>query len=384
MNILVTGANGFIGKNLCVYLERMDDVKVIPFDKDETLSDLKKFVKKADFIFHLAGVNRPDDNKQFYEGNFDLTKSLVDILNEYKKDIPLIISSSIQAELDNDYGKSKKQAEDYMRDNYSKSIIFRLHNVFGKWCRPNYNSVVATFCYNIAHGLDITVNDPNKELELVYIDDICETFGRAVLDISTVSYNDINYIKERKVISLGELSELIYSFRDDMKSIYVPKTGDSFVKKLFATYVSYLPLDDMVHTPVQHIDQRGGFCELVRTLDSGQFSVSFSKPGIFRGNHYHHTKMERFIVIKGKAKITFRHILTNEMKEYYVSGDELQIVTIPVGYTHKIENIGEDEMILFLWCNELFDEKHPDTYFEEVENGKVKSNGRSRNKARNN
>ena len=384
MNVLVTGANGFIGKNLCVYLERMNDVSVIRYDKSNTLEDLKDFVSRADFIFHLAGVNRPNDNRQFYEGNFDLTKSLVDILNDNKKTIPLVITSSIQAELDNHYGKSKKQAEDYMREHYKKSVIFRLHNVFGKWCKPNYNSVVATFCYNIAHGLDITVSDPNKEIELVYIDDICETFCRAVLNIKTVSFDKINYINERKIISLKELGNLLHSFHDDMKSIYVPKTGDSFVKKLFATYVSYLPLDDIVFTPVQHVDQRGGFCELVRTLDSGQFSVSFSKPGIFRGDHYHHTKMEKFIVIRGKAKITFRHILTNEMKEYYVSGDELKIVTIPVGYTHKIENIGNDEMILFLWCNELFDERHPDTYAEEVENGKVKGNGCCGNKTGNN
>ena len=366
MKILVTGANGFIGKNLIIYLEQIDDVEVIKYTRENTLDELNAFVKDADFVFHLAGINRPQDVNEFYEGNFDLTKSLVDILNENKKDIPLIFSSSIQAELDNDYGKSKKQAEDYMRENYNNSIIFRLHNVFGKWCKPNYNSVVATFCYNISHDLDIIVNDPNKELELVYIDDVCETFCNAVKDISTVNKDEINYIIERKIITLGELSELIYSFHDDMKSIYVPKTGDAFIKKLFATYVSYLPLDKMVFTPTQHVDNRGGFCELVRTLDSGQFSVSFSKPGIFRGNHFHHTKMERFIVIRGKAKISFRHVITNEKKEFIVSGDELKIVTIPVGYTHNIENIGDDEMILFLWCNELFDENHPDTYQEEV------------------
>ena len=321
---------------------------------DKTMS----FDHKVDYIRH---------HYVYYEGNYDLTKSLVDLLNKNKKKIPLVISSSIQAELDNDYGKSKKQAEEYMKKNYSNSIIFRLHNVFGKWCKPNYNSVVATFCYNVSHNLDITINDPKKKLELVYIDDVCEAFGDVIKNESSYKKDKIYYIKERKIISLKKLSELIYSFRDDMKSIYVPKTGDNFVKKLFATYVSYLPLDDMVFTPVQHVDHRGGFCELVRTMDSGQFSVSFSKPGVFRGNHYHHTKMERFIVIKGKAKISFRHVVTGERKEFYVSDKELKIVTIPVGYTHNIENISDGEMILFLWCNELFDENHPDTYAEEAQ-----------------
>ena len=366
MKILVTGANGFIGKNLCVYLGRIENIEVLKYDKDNTFEELEKYIKEADFIYHLAGVNRPTEVSEFYTGNSNLTKNIVDLLNKYNKSIPLVFTSSIQAELDNDYGKSKKEAEKYLKDNYKNAILFRLHNVFGKWCRPNYNSVVATFCYNIAHNLDITINDPFKEIELVYIDDVCETFIDIINNYDKYVKNDINYIDTRKKITLDELSKLIYSFKDNMNSIYTPKTGDAFVKKLFATYVSYLPLDDMVFTPIEHIDNRGGFCELVRTIDSGQFSVSFSKPGIFRGNHYHHTKMEKFIVIRGQAKITFRHILTNETKEYLVSGDKLQIVTIPVGYTHKIENIGNDEMILFLWCNELFDESHPDTYYEEV------------------
>lgn len=364
MKVLVTGASGFIGKNLLVYLNKEENIEVLSYDKENTVDELEAYIKEADFIFHLAGVNRPTETSEFYEGNTNLTKLMVDLLNKYNKNVPLVFTSSIQAELDNDYGKSKKAAEDYLKENYKYAILYRLHNVFGKWCKPNYNSVVATFCYNIAHNLDITINDPKKVIELVYIDDVCETF----IDVmhNKVKLKDINYIKTRKKISLANLSKLLYSFKNDMNSIYAPKTGDAFIKKMFATYVSYLPLDDMVFTPTQHIDNRGGFCELVRTLDSGQFSVSFSKPGIVRGNHFHHTKMERFIVIKGKAKITFRHVITNEIKEYFVSGDELKIVTIPVGYTHKIENIGDDEMILFLWCNELFDESHPDTYFEEV------------------
>ena len=366
MKVLVTGSSGFIGKNLLVYLSKVENTEVLKYDKENTPKDLEKYVKEADFIFHLAGINRPEEVSEFYEGNTNLTKLLVDLLNKHHKTCPLIFTSSIQATLDNDYGKSKKAAEDYLKENYQEAILFRLHNVFGKWCRPNYNSVVATFCYNISHNLDITITDPDKELELVYIDDVCETFIKALHDISSYKNEEINYVSPRKVITLGHLSDLLHSFKHDMASIYAPKTGDEFVKKLFSTYVSYVELDDMVFTPVMHTDNRGGFCELVRTLDSGQFSVSYSKPGIFRGNHFHHTKMERFIVIKGKAKITFRHVVTNEKKEYIVSGDKLQIVTIPVGYTHKIENIGRSEMILFLWCNELFDETHPDTYFEEV------------------
>lgn len=365
MNVLVTGSNGFIGKNLITYLLK-EDINVLRFDKDNTLDELENYVKDSDFIFHLAGINRPKEKTEFYEGNYDLTKQLVEMLKKYKKEIPVVFTSSIQAELDNDYGKSKKMAEDYLYESYSNAIIFRLHNVFGKWCKPNYNSVVATFCYNIAHNLDITISNPDNKVELVYIDDICEKFVK-ILKNEVEYFNDkINYIETRKVVTLKELSDLLYTFKNNMESIYTPKTGDEFIKKMFATYVSYLPLEKMVFTPVQHVDHRGSFCELVRTKDSGQFSVSYSKPGVIRGNHYHHTKMEKFIVIKGKAKITFRNIVTNEKMEYFVSEDNLQIVTIPVGYTHNIENISDGEMILFIWCNELFDEAHPDTYYEEI------------------
>lgn len=366
MKVLVTGAQGFIGKNLVTYLQKRDDVDLYKYDRDSTDKELEEAIQNADFIFHLAGINRPEKTEEFYEGNVDLTKKIVDLLKKYNKETPLVISSSIQAELDNDYGKSKKEAEDYLKENYAGSIIFRFHNVFGKWCKPNYNSVVATFCYNISHDKEIQVSDPANTVELVYIDDVCEELLK-VLDNPEEYKKDINYINERRIVTLQELTDLLYSFKDDMNSIYVPKTGDNFIKKLFATYVSYCELDDMVHTPKVNTDERGSFSELVRTMDSGQFSVSYSKPGVFRGNHFHHTKMERFIVIKGKAKITFRDIITDEMKEYFVDDSKLQIVTIPVGYTHSIENIGDDEMILFLWCNELFDEKHPDTYYEEVQ-----------------
>lgn len=362
MKVLVTGAKGFIGKNLIAYLSKEEDVEIIEFDIEDKLEDLD--IKNIDFIFHLAGINRPKDASEF-NINADLTQQLVELLKENDCKTPLVISSSTQAELDNDYGNSKKRAEEYLLENYPPSIIYRFHNVFGKWCRPNYNSVVATFCNNIANDLDIQINDPKSEIELVYIDDICETLIKELYG-KIQHKEDINYIEPRKKINLKDLSELIYSFKDCMNSIYTPKTGDPFVKKLFATFVSYLPPEKMIQASEKHEDERGAFSELVKTLDSGQFSVSYSKPGVIRGNHYHHTKMERFIVIKGQAKIKFRHIITNEQYEYNVDDSKLQIVTIPVGYTHSIENIGPGEMILFLWCNEIFDEDHPDTYYEEV------------------
>lgn len=366
MKVLVTGASGFIGKNLLVYLQEEKDVEVMRYDKENTFDEIEREIDSIDMIFHLAGVNRPTDTEEFYKGNRDFTKSLIELLNEHKKEIPFIYSSSTQAELDNDYGKSKKEAEDYIRSHYKNGIIYRFHNVFGKWCRPNYNSVVATFCYNVSHNLPIQVNDEKKEIELLYIDDICEEFIQLVRGKKELPKKDYHYIEPRKTISLGELAELIKSFYEHTHSIYVPKTGDPFIKKLFATYISYVPLEEMVADAKQNVDERGSFTELVRTLDSGQFSVSFSKPGIVRGNHYHNTKMERFIVIKGTAKISFKKVDSDEKIEFVVDGSKIQIVTIPVGYTHNIENIGDDEMILFIWCNELFDQNHPDTYFMEV------------------
>ena len=368
MKVLVTGANGFIGKNLISHLQEQEDVEIILFDKNDDFNIIKDNIKELDFIFHLAGVNRPNDNKEFYEGNYDFTKELVDLINKENPKIKLMISSSIQAELDNDYGKSKKMAEDYIKENVKNSYIFRFHNVFGKWCRPNYNSVIATFCNNIANDLDIRIDDENKELEFIYIDDICYT----MLDLlrgktkDIENKNDIYYINPRYKVTLGRIVEMLNEFKNDMNSIYVPSTGDDFTKKLFATFVSYLPLDKDVTGTVKHVDERGSFTELVRTIPAGQFSISFSKPGIVRGNHYHHTKMERFIVVKGKAKITFESVIDDTRKEFIVDDSDIKIITIPVGYTHNIENIGEGEMILVMWCNELFDEDKPDTYRKDI------------------
>ena len=366
MKVLVTGSNGFVGKNLISRLNEIENIEIIKYDKENNFEELKNYINDIDFIFHLAGVNRPTDNKDFYTGNTDLTSKIIDLLNKKNLNIPIVLTSSIQAVKDNDYGKSKKMAEDKILS-YKNGIVYRLHNVFGKWCRPNYNSVVATFCNNIANDLGITINDRNTELELIYIDDIIDEFINIMLgNTPTEKIENICYINPRYKVTLGYIVDLLYGFKNSMNSIYVPKTGDDFVKKLYSTFVSYLPIEKVCINTVCNVDDRGSFTELVRTNDSGQVSISISKPGIVRGNHYHHTKMERFIVVKGTAKIGFKHIIDGTTHEFIVNGNDMKIVTIPVGYTHNIENIGDDEMILVIWCNELFDKEKPDTYYKEV------------------
>lgn len=365
MKVLVTGSNGFIGKNLKTHLQALDDVEVIDYDKEDTIDKIKDNLAEISFIFHIAGVNRPQTAEEFYQGNSDLTKQIVDLIKD--KNIPLLITSSIQATKDNDYGKSKKLAENYIKENLKNYYIFRLHNVFGKWARPNYNSVVATFCNNIAHDLPITINDEKTSLDLIYIDDICYEFINILKgQAPTEKIEDYCYINPRYNVTLGYIAKRLYEFRDSMNSIYVPNTGDEFTKKLYSTYISYVPVEKTHVSAKKNVDERGSFTELVRTYDSGQFSVSFSKPGIVRGNHYHHTKLERFIVIKGKAKISFTSVIDGNHYELIVDDNDIQIVTIPVGYTHNIENIGNEEMILAIWCNELFDKDKPDTYYREV------------------
>jgi len=365
MKVLITGSNGFIGKNLISHLQEVENVEIITYDIEDEFSKIENNVSEIDFIFHLAGVNRPTSVEEFYQGNSDLTKKIVDLIKD--KNIPLLVTSSIQATKDNDYGKSKKIAEDYVINNLNNYYIYRLHNVFGKWCKPNYNSVIATFCYNISHDLDITVNDPSTELSLIYIDDIIEEF-MSVMNGNMPDEKDEEYcyINPRYNVTLEYITKKLYEFKDSMNSIYVPNTGNDFVKKLYSTYISYIDPNKLAVTAVKNVDERGAFIELMRTYDSGQFSVSFSKPGIVRGNHYHHTKLERFIVIKGQAKITFSSVINDDSYSFIVDDSEIKIVTIPVGYTHNIENIGDDEMILAIWCNELFDKDKPDTYFKKV------------------
>lgn len=366
MKVLITGSRGFIGKNLVSHLQEENDIEIVTYDIDDSFSKIENNIDDIDFIFHFAGVNRPLNTEEFYHGNTDLTKKIVDLIKD--KNIPLLITSSVQALKDNDYGKSKKMAEDYIVSNLNNYYIFRLHNVFGKWCRPNYNSVVATFCYNISHDLDITINDSNTELTLIYIDDIIDEFINVMHGNKPEEINgNYCYINPRYNVTLGYIASKLYEFKNSMNSIYVPNTGNDFIKKLYSTYISYVDVNKMMVTAVKNVDERGAFIELMRTNECGQFSVSFSKPGIVRGNHYHHTKLERFIVIKGKAKISFSSVIDeNDNYSFIVDENDIKIVTIPVGYTHNIENIGDDEMILAIWCNELFDKERPDTYYKKV------------------
>ena len=369
MKVLVTGSNGFIGKNLVAHLSERKDVELVLYDKEDDFSKIEINISDTDFIFHFAGINRPENNEEFYKGNSDFTKSLISLIQDKNLKIPLVITSSIQAQLDNDYGKSKKISEEAVLE-YGKNApayIYRLHNVFGKWCRPNYNSAVATFCYNISHDLDITVNNKNTVVELVYIDDIMYEFlglldGQEPKEKVDYYYHVAPHYKK----TLKEIVDLLYSFKESMASIYVPATGRDFEKKLYATYISYMSPEQMVVTPESHSDNRGSFTELVRTLDSGQFAVSTTKPGLVRGNHYHHTKLERFMVVKGQAKVEFENILDGEKKEFFVDESEIKIVTMPVGYIHSIKNIGDDDMILLIWGSELFNPERPDTVFKEI------------------
>ena len=371
-NVLVTGSEGFIGKNLITRLQELDSVVIKSFDKEDNIETLKKYLQESDFIFHLAGVNRPEKVEEFKKVNAGLTKDIINLLEEIGKKIPVVITSSIQADLDNPYGKSKKMAEDelikYSKRNNVPVYIFRLPNVFGKWSRPNYNSVVSTFCYNISHNLDITISDPKRELELVYINAVISEFvsllAKKERNVGKYFYN----IKRVFKISVGKLAEKIYQIRDIRKTLIVPDLSDDFMKLLHATYLSYIDEDDFSHEMDSKEDNRGSFIELIKSNSFGQISLSKSYKGIIRGNHYHNTKNEKFCVIKGKAVIKLRNILDDKIIPYYVSDKKIEVVDIPPGYTHSIENIteGDGEMILLIWVNEIFDPENPDTYYCEV------------------
>jgi UDP-2-acetamido-2,6-beta-L-arabino-hexul-4-ose reductase len=358
--ILVTGSEGFIGKNLIVRLQELDNVVIKSFDKEGSIDTLKKLLWEVDFIFHLAGVNRPKNVEEFEKVNVGLTKNIIKLIEEMNKKIPIVITSSIQAELDNPYGKSKKMAED--------ELIKYSNNVFGKWSRPNYNSVVSTFCYNISHNLDITISNPKKELELVYIDDVIDEFvsllDKEERDLGKYFYN----IKRTFRVTLGELADELYKIRDVRKTLIIPDLSDIFMKFLHATYLSYLDKDDFSYEMDSKKDSRGDFTELIKSKYFGQVSVSKSCKGIVRGNHYHNTKNEKFCVIQGEAVIKLRNILDDKIISYYVSNKKIEAIDIPPGYTHSIENLteGGGEMILLIWANEIFDPENSDTYYCEV------------------
>lgn len=369
MKILVTGARGFIGKNLITELRNRDYSDIYEYDLETEEALLDEYTKDCDFVFHLAGVNRPKDNSEYMEGNFGFTSTLLDSLKKNNNKAPVLITSSIQAELDNPYGVSKKAGEEllfsYSEENGTSVYVYRLPNVFGKWCRPNYNSAVATFCYNIAHGLDITVNDPSVEMNLVYIDDVVNEFIDAMKGNANIvdGYGRIPTVHKEL---LGNIADTIRSFRESRKTLEVPLMAEGLEKKLYSTYLSYLPLDDLSYDLNMHVDDRGSFTEFIRTAERGQVSVNISKPGITKGNHWHNTKNEKFLVVKGEGKISFRKIGEDEVTDYFVSGQKLTVVDIPTGYTHSITNIGTEDMITVMWANEPFNPDKPDTYFESV------------------
>ena len=380
MKILITGAHGFVGKNLCAALHNIaegkdnshainSDITVFEYDIDTDAAMLDTFCKECDFVFHLAGVNRPETEEEFMAGNFGFTSLLLETLKKHNNTCPVMISSSIQAALDNPYGLSKKAGEDlmfsYKKETKAKVLVYRLPNVFGKWCRPNYNSAVATFCNNIANDLPIKVNDRSVNMTLVYIDDVVDELLKALKGEENYEGEYCKVPVEYK-ITLGEIVDLIYSFKLSREDKYIPDMSNSFTKKLYSTYLSYLPEDKFSYPLKMNIDERGSFTEILRTADRGQFSVNISKPGITKGNHWHNTKNEKFLVVCGKGVIRFRKPDEEKVIEYFVSGEKLEVVDIPIGYTHNIENLGDNDMVTFMWCNECFDPNKPDTFFEEV------------------
>ena len=369
MKILVTGAKGFIGKNLVAELKNRRHFEVLEYDKGENLLLLDTYTKKCDFVFHLAGVNRPEKEDDFMEGNFEFTSVLLDFLKRNNNKATVMLSSSIQAVLDTPYGKSKKAGEDllynYSKDTGAKVLIYRFSNVFGKWCKPNYNSAIATFCHNIARGLPINVNDESVVMNVVYIDDVINELIRALAGQETVK-GDFCHIPINYSITLHEIVDLLYSFKNTRINLGVPNVADIFTKKLYSTYISYLPQNEFNTELKMNINDNGSFTEFIKTLDRGQVSVNISKPGSIKGNHWHHTKIEKFLVVSGKGIIRFRRIDSDEVVAYPVSGEKLEIIDIPNGYTHKIENVGNIDMVTIIWANELFDAKNPDTYYLEV------------------
>lgn len=366
MNILITGARGFMGKNLRSALTgRCGDAhRLMLLDMPHTEEELLAAAAEADFVFHLAGVNRPTDPADFQKGNADFTRQLLTLLKERGKRPPVLLSSSIQAALENPYGQSKLSAEqavaDYGRETGSAVYLYRLPNVFGKWSRPNYNSAVATFCHNVARGLPITVNDPSVTLRLVYIDDVVEEFLRA-MEGQPHREGEWCTVQPVHEVNLGHMAELIQSFPGLRDSLTAPDQSDPLVKKLYATYLSFLPPEDFSRPTVTHADQRGSFTELLHMGSRGQVSLNVSKPHITKGDHWHQTKHEKFIVLQGEGVIRFRKVGDSTVIAYKVSGENLTVVDIPTGYTHSIENTGDTDMLTLMWANEVFDPAHPDT-----------------------
>jgi UDP-2-acetamido-2,6-beta-L-arabino-hexul-4-ose reductase len=369
MKILVTGAKGFIGKNLIAELRNRKYTEIFEYDRDTDPTLLDAYCREAGFVFHLAGVNRPKEQSEFMVGNFGFTSDLLNSLKKHNNTCPVMISSSIQAELDNPYGQSKKAGEDllfaYSKETGTKVLVYRFPNVFGKWCRPNYNSAVATFCHNVAHDLPIKVNDPSVMMNLVYIDDVVNELINALegKENRVDSFCEVHVVHN---ITLGEIVDLIYSFKRSREDKSVPDMSKAFTKKLYSTYLSYLPKEQFSYELKMNVDQRGSFTEFLKTPDRGQVSINISKPGITKGNHWHHTKNEKFLVISGQCVIRFRRIDSDEVVEYFVSGEKMEVIDIPTGYAHNITNIGNCDLITIMWANEVYNPQSSDTHYLEV------------------
>lgn len=369
MKILVTGAKGFVGKNLCHELRNRGYTDVYEYDVDSTAEELELYTSDCEFVFHLAGVNRPKQTEEFMQGNYGFTGELLEALKRNHNKVPVMLSSSTQAESDNPYGESKRMGErlllDYQQETDAPVYIYRFTNLFGKWCRPNYNSVIATFCYNIARGEPIRVDALEKEINFCYIDDVLEELiGALTGDVHGEA--PFCAVPVSHTVSLGRLAQLLKSFHDSRGDLSLPELQDPFVKKLHATYLSYLPEDRFSYPLKMNVDDRGSFTEFLRMSGQGQVSVNVAKPGIVKGQHWHHTKNEKFLVVSGQGVIRFRHIDSDQIVEYPVSGARLEVVDIPVGYTHNIENTGITDMVTVMWANEPFNPERPDTYFEKV------------------
>jgi UDP-2-acetamido-2,6-beta-L-arabino-hexul-4-ose reductase len=369
IKVLVTGAQGFIGKNLIARLRSMPQIEVLEVDKTTSDIDFSQAVKEADFVYHLAAVNRPEKTEDFKIVNVGFTEKLLNFLAQFNQRAPIIFSSSIQAEKDNPYGKSKKESEDLLLEHQkvvgNKVYIYRLSNVFGKWSRPNYNSVVATFCDAIGKGLPITIHDPNAIINLVYIDDVVSEMIKAITN-EIVTIDSILRVLPEYTITVGELATRIQTFKQSRHDLKVVNQLDPFMKKLYATYLSYLDQQSFSYDLTMHKDQRGSFTELLKLETEGQISVNITLPGITKGNHYHHTKNEKFIVVNGEAEIAFRQVGSSEIIRYQVSGDAIKVVDIPPGYVHSIKNIGSINLVTIMWASEQFDPLNPDTYPMEV------------------